>query len=380
MPAEKTSEKPQQKIKAAALHAGKLARQLNFLRSRRSPVMTYNPITGSLSRKEPEKTEITLFSYRNGECLEKKLDTIEEVLPFSDPEKVAWVNISGLRRQDVQRLCENFNIMQLTIDDILSVGQRPKMDELEMYIFCLLQMIYYNEEYSRIEREQISLILTKNTVLSFQEDPSRDVFAPVREKLRADHSKLRNSKADFLYHALIDAIVDDYFIVMEKLGTEIEDMEELILRAPNNQTLAYLNHFRREVSLLRRTLAPVRDLVSGLLKAETLLIQKKTIQYFKDIYDHILQANETAENYRDLVMNLQGLYLNQVNLRMNEVMKVLAVVTALFAPLTLITGIYGMNFDNIPALHTQYGYFITLGVMFFIFCGMLFFFKKRGWF
>jgi magnesium transporter len=342
--------------------------------------MTYNPVTGSLTRKEPEQIKINIFSYKNGECIEKKLSEIKDIFPFCDTDKICWINVAGLRRKEVQELCEHFEISQLTIDDILSVGQRAKMDELGNYIFCLLPMMYFNAELSRIDREQVSLILGKNVVLSFQDEPSRDVFDLVREKLRTDHSRLRNNKADLLYHALLDAIVDDYFMVMEKLGTEIENMEDTILRDPTSKTLAYLNHFRREVSLLRRALTPVRELVNGLLKTETGLIQKKTIQYFKDIYDHILQANETAESYRDLVMNLQGLYLNQVNLKMNEVMKVLAVVTALFAPLSLIAGIYGMNFSNMPELHSRYGYFITLGVMLILFCVMLYFFKKRGWF
>jgi magnesium transporter len=366
--------------KAHSRSCGKKTKQLNPFRARKHPVMVYNPAVEEAARKDATQSKITVFDYKNGTCLEKVFGTVEEVYRFRDKDSVSWINIDGIRRKEVRAICDYFQVHQLTSEDIVSQGQRAKMDETGEVIFCLLPMLYFNAEDAMAEREQVSLLLMKNVVLSFQEDPSRDAFNTVRDKLRSDHSRLRAGGADALYNALLDAIVDQYFVVMEALGEKIEEVEDLIMKAPNNKTLVHVNHFRREVSLLRRTINPVRDLISGVLKTESSLIQKKTKTYFKDIYDHILQANETADNYRDLIVNLQDLYLNQVNLRMNEIMKVLAVVTALFAPLTLITGIYGMNFTHMPELHTRYGYFITLGVMFSLFGGMLYFFKKRGWF
>lgn len=342
--------------------------------------MIYNPVTGESARKDADKTRITVFNYRNGSCEEKVFDKVEDVYHFRDEDTVTWINIDGIRRKEVRDLCNYFHVHMLTIEDILSIGQRAKMDEMNDMIFCLLPMLYFNSQDNIIEREQISILLMKNVVLSFQDDLTRDPFEGVRDKLRSEQSRLRAAGADALYSALLDAIVDQYFVVMESLGEKMEDVEEFIIRSPDNETPMRINHYRREVGTLRRAISPVADLLNGILKTENALIQKKTKSYFKDIHDHILQANETMENYRELIVILQDLYLNQVNLRMNVIMKVLAVVTALFAPLYLITGIYGMNFDNMPALHTRYGYFVTLGVMFVLFAGMLIFFRKRGWF
>lgn len=353
---------------------------LKFLRSRSGNIISYNPAAGDLARKDAEKSQITLFSYTSSAYNEKSCSSLEDLIASAAEQAVNWINIDGIIRKQVLALGRQYHIHQLTLDDILSVGQRAKTDELDDVIYCLLPMLYFNTEFNTVESEQVSILLFKNMVLSFQEDLQRDPFNPVREKLRQDSSRLRTSGADALFNALLDAIVDQYFTVIEKIGVGIEDLEEWVIRLPDKRTLVKINHFRRETAYLRRAISPVKELVYGVVRSESALIQKKTKSYFKDIYDHIIQANETADNYRDLIMNLQDLYVNQVSLKMNEIMKVLAVVTALFAPLTLIAGIYGMNFANMPELHTRYGYFITLAVMLILFCGMLFFFKKRKWF
>lgn len=362
-------------------NVGKLTRQMTLFHSRPgSPVMSYNPTMGDSARKDSDKTRITVFDYRQQGCSEKSYERVEEVFPFRDSDSFTWINIDGLKKKDVRDLCTYFQVHQLTADDILSQGQRAKMDEIGDMIFCLLPMLHYNEQYQGIESEQVSVILMKNKVLSFQDDDSWDAFNPVREKIRAEHSRLRLSGADALFNALLDAIVDQYFVALESVGVKIEEVEELIVRAPNKRALVQINYLRREVSSLRRKVSPVRDLILGILKTDSVLIQKKTKNYFKDVYDHITQANDTVEGYRDLIVNLQDLYLNQMNLKMNEIMKVLAVVTALFAPLSLITGIYGMNFDHMPELHTRYGYFAVLGIMLILFSGMLYYFRKKHWF
>lgn len=347
---------------------------------KQSPVISYNPIAGETARKESPYTRITVFSPTNGNCTEKILDKIEEAYAYRDLDAVSWINIDGINRKEVRNICNYFQVHQLVIDDILSVGQRAKMDEMNNMIFCLMPMLFFNKEFNTIEKEQVSLLLIKNVVLSFQDEVSRDAFDPVREKIRSGQSRLYNSGADALFNALLDALVDQYYMVIETFGLKMEEVEDLIMKSPNNKTLMRINYFRRELGSFRRTISPVREIINNLLKSDNSLIQKKTKNYFKDIYDHILQANETADSYRDLLMNLQELYMNQANLKMNEVMKVLAVVMALFAPPTLIAGIYGMNFTNMPELHTHNGYFITLGIMFFIFLGMILFFRKRGWF
>ena len=241
-------------------------------------------------------------------------------------------------------------------------------------------MLYFNEKDSAVETEQISIILGKNFVISFQEDETRDVFDPLRERLKISHTKVRQQGADFLFYTLIDLIVDNYFVVMEKLGEKIETLEEDIVRSPNSRSLAKINMLRKEMIVLKRSIAPVREMVNGILRSDTELIEDRTEKYFKDVYDHIIQANDLAENYRDMMMNLHDLYLSNVNLKMNEVMKVMAVVTCLLAPATVIGGIFGMNFDKIPLLHNKWGFFISVGLMLIVPLIMLRMFIKRGWF
>jgi magnesium transporter len=241
-------------------------------------------------------------------------------------------------------------------------------------------MLFFNNEISSVENEQISIVLGPNLVLSFQEDATRDVFNPVREKIKIAGSKVRQSKADYLFYSLIDMIVDNYFVIMEQLGEKIEDLEEDIARRPDTRTLAKINMLRKEMIFLKRNISPVREMINGILRSESNLIEEKTEKYFKDVYDHIIQANELAENYRDMMITLQDLYLNNVNLKMNEVMKVMAVVTCLLAPATVIGGIFGMNFNRIPWLHNPNGFFIAVGLMLIIPVWMVWIFKRRGWF
>jgi magnesium transporter len=260
------------------------------------------------------------------------------------------------------------------------MGHRPKMDEIDGLLFCLLNMLYFNEKDSTVEIEQISIVLGKNFVISFQEDEKRDVFNPLREKLKIAGSKVRHNNADFVFYSLIDLIVDNYYVVMEKLGDKIEILEEDIVRNSNKRTLARINMLRKEMIILKRSVAPVRELVNGILRSESELIDERTEKYFKDVYDHIVQANDLAENYRDMMMNLHDLYLSNVNLKMNEVMKVMAIVTCLLAPATVIGGIFGMNFESIPLLHNQWGFFISVALMLLIPLSMLRMFRKQGWF
>jgi magnesium transporter len=254
------------------------------------------------------------------------------------------------------------------------------MDEIDDFVFCVLNMLYFNSDNTSVETEQISIVLGRNFVISFQEDASRDVFNPIREKLKINNSKLRQNGADFLFYMVIDSIVDHYYLVMEKLGDQIEHLEEAIVRQANQRTLAKINLLRKEMIVLKRSIGPVREMVNGILRSESELIEEKTEKYFKDIYDHIIQANDLAENYRDMMINLQDLYMSNVNLKLNEVMKVMAIVTCLLAPATVIGGIFGMNFDRIPLLHNQWGFFISVGLMLIVPMWMIFAFRKRGWF
>lgn len=346
---------------------------------RTKKVLHVNP-TIVPERKEPDELRIFVYDYDGSSIEVREVHEVSACFEFVSSPKTTWINVDGLRKKDVELICSHYGIHNLIVEDILSIGQRPKMDEINGLVFCLMNMLFFNERESAVETEQISIILGKNFVISFQEDASRDVFDPLRERLKIANTKIRQQGGDFLFYSLIDLIVDNYFLVMEKLGEKIENLEEDIVRSPNSRSLAKINMLRKEMIVLKRSIAPVRELVNGILRSESDLIEEKTEKYFKDVYDHIVQANDLAENYRDMMINMHDLYLSNVNLKMNEVMKVMAVVTCLLAPATVIGGIFGMNFDRIPLLHNKWGFFISVGIMLIIPLLMLRMFVKRGWF
>jgi magnesium transporter len=312
---------------------------------------------------------------------EKKMSSATGCFAYKTSGRTTWINIDGLRKSDVENICANFDIHPLVIEDILSINQRPKLDEAENSIFCLLNMLYYNEEKNAVEQEQISIILAKDVVISFQEDAHRDVFNSLREKLKTPGSKVRQRTADYLCYTLLDMIVDHYFIVMEKLGNRIEEVEEEVTRGNNPRALAHITQLRKELIILKRNFSPVREVVNGFLRSESELLEDRHTKYYKDIYDHIIQATDLSENYRDVMVSLQDLHVNNVNMKMNEVMKVMAIVTCLLAPATVIGGIFGMNFDaNVNFFHQEWGFYTAVGLMLFIPIAMLIAFRKRGWF
>jgi magnesium transporter len=331
-------------------------------------------------REEAKEIHISVYDYGEHGVKEHVFKSIEECYPFRDSGNTTWINIDGLRKADVEKVAQHFNVHQLLVEDILSIGQRPKMDDIEGVLYCLLNMLYYNEKHCAVEAEQISIVLGKNFVLTFQEDAHRDVFDSLREKIKISTTKVRQRGSDYLCYTLLDMIVDHYFIVMEKLSDKIEELEEEIIRVSNKRTLAKINSLRKELIVLKRNVAPVRELVNGFIKSESVLVDDRNDKYFKDVYDHIIQANDLAENYRDVMNTLQDLYISNVNLKLNEVMKVIAIVTCLLAPATVIGGIFGMNFDVIPYAHQVWGFYATVGVMLIVPLIMLYIFRRRGWF
>jgi len=348
--------------------------------SSRKSTPTYNPAREGQARKQPVQPVYTIFSYDARFLEEKKVSHEDACESYKGASRVTWINADGLDKEEVERLCSCFEVHSLVVEDILSIGQRAKMDEIGEIIFCLLPMLYYNEGTGQIETEQVSIILGKNFVLSFQEDPERDVFDPVRDRLRLGQPPLRHRSADYLCYNLIDIIVDSYFSVIEKIGDRIERLEDALLQQKEKSALAKISILRREVMMLRRSVGPVRDLVNGFLRSESSLLQERHEKYYKDVLDHIIQANEYVDSHRDMLMNLQDLSMSQINTRMNEVMKVFTLLATLMAPATVIGGIFGMNFDVIPLAHHQAGFYITVGVMLLIPLLMVFWFRKKGWF
>jgi magnesium transporter len=350
-----------------------------FNPERTKEIFNYNPHADS-KREEASETRIFVYNYNAESITAKEFDNITDIFAYSESEKVSWINIDGIVKSDVEKISAHFQIHPLLVEDILSVGQRPKMDDIEGVLFCLLNMLYFNEKNCSVEQEQISIVLGKNFVITFQEDAHRDVFNNMRDKLKVQSSRLRQRGSDYLCYSLIDMIIDHYFEVIEKLGEKVEALEEEIIRVNNKRSLAKLNALRKEMIVLKRNVAPVRELVNGFIKSESDLLDEKVNKYFKDAFDHIVQANEVAENYREILASLQDLYINQVNLKMNEAMKVMAIVTCLLAPGAVIGGIFGMNFDVIPYAHQKWGFYITVTIMLIVPVIMLRFFKKRGWF
>lgn len=350
-----------------------------FSPRRTKEIFSYNP-TVETERKDAEKSTVFVYNFDANSIEGIKLDNISETFKFKDSEKVTWINVDGIKKADVEAICLHYGIHPLLIEDILSAGQRPKMDEIDNRLFCLLNMLYYNDRKCSVEQEQISIAFGENFVITFQEDAHRDVFDKVREKLKIATSRLRHRGADYLCYSLLDMVVDHYYVVLEKLITNIEALEEEIVRVPNKRSLAKLNNLRKELIIVKRNVTPVREMVNGFIRSESDLIDEGLNKYFKDIYDHIIQANDTVENYRDILANLQDLYMSQVNLKMNEVMKVMAIVTCLLAPGAVIGGIFGMNFEVIPIAHQRWGFYIAVGLMLFIPMVMLIIFKRRGWF
>lgn len=350
-----------------------------FATKRTKEILSVNP-TVMPHREEAKDVSVTVFDY-NAEFIEEKTAaSVGDCFKYKTSGHTSWINIDGLRKADVEAVCSHFDIHPLVIEDILSINQRPKIDEADNSIFCLLNMLYYNGQTYAIEQEQISIILAKDVVISFQEDAHRDVFTPLRDRLRISNTKLRQRGADLLCYALLDMIVDHYFLVMEQLGDRIEAVEDEVMKASSTRSLAHITQLRKELIVLKRNFSPVRELVNGFLRSESELLEDRHTKYYKDVYDHIVQAIDLVENYRDIMVSMQDLHINNVNLKMNEVMKVMAIVTCLLAPATVIGGIFGMNFESIPWLHNPYGFFGAVTFMLLIPIIMLWLFRKRGWF
>lgn len=349
-----------------------------FAPKRTKEILSVNP-TIIPHRTEAKEIEVSVYDYDSDQLEVKNLSGIDKCFVYKTSGRTTWINVDGLRKSDVEALCDHYEIHPLVIEDILSLNQRPKLDEADNSIFCLMNMLYYNEESFAVEQEQISIILAKDVVISFQEDASRDVFNSLREKIKNSSAKLRQRGADYLCYMLLDMIVDHYYLVMEKLGDRIEDVEEEVA-AGSTRALSHITHLRKELIILKRNFSPVREVINGFLRSDSDLLEDRHTKYYKDVYDHIVQASDLVENYRDIMMSLQDLHINNVNLKMNEVMKVMAVVTCLLAPATVIGGIFGMNFTSIPFLNNQYGFWAAVCFMLMIPLVMVWLFRKRGWF
>lgn len=332
--------------------------------------------TGERSK---EKLFIDTFDYTKEFCTEKELQSVQESFEYKDTDSVTWINLNGLNHvNQIEDLGQHYDIHPLVLEDIVNIAQRPKIDEYDDYLFVVLKMLYYDDN-QQIVSEQVSFILGKNYVLTFQESEG-DVFDQVRDRLRQAKGRVRNMKADYLLYVLMDAIVDHYFSVIEILGDKIEDFETAIFAGNVDDDISQkIQNLKREILRVRRAIFPLREVINRIEKNESTLIQKKTITYYRDIYDHLIQVSENIDIYREMIWSLMDMYMTTISNKMNEVMKVLTIMASIFIPLTFIAGIYGMNFEYIPELQYKYSYFILWGVMIILFIGMLIYFKRKKW-
>ena len=332
-----------------------------------------------IGERKTERVQITLIDYDETQFKQEEVATVEECFPFKDKPTVTWINIDGLHDvQVIEKIGQHFNLHPLLLEDILNTEQRPKMEDFGDYIFLVVKMLYYNDQAEQVEAEQVSLILGSSWVISFQERPG-DVFNAVRERIQKGKGRIRKMGADYLAYSLLDAIVDNYFIIMEKFGDRIEDTETELAASPTRQTLQAIRTIKREMIFLRKSVWPLRELVSSLERGESPLIHESIGVYLRDVYDHTIQVIDTVESFRDMISGMLDIYLSSISNRMNEVMKVLTIFAAIFIPLTFVVGIYGMNFEYIPELKWHWGYFGVLAIMASIAGVMLFYFKRKRW-
>lgn len=350
-----------------------------FLKSRK---ISQGESPGSLifiGNKKMEKSGIHLLMYNKDYFEEKHLDDFAEIPDELSPEKIFWLNIDGLHDVTlISKIGEKFNIPPLELEDILNTDQRPKITEDENNITIFLKEIEYREKTLKIHGDQVSFVIGKNYLITFQERAS-NIFEAVRERIRNSKGRVRHSGTDYLAYALIDTLVDDYIHNIEKMGNFVEVLEKEVLLENKLDTTEKIYRLKTNIGFIRKTIWPLKEIMLYLNKSESQLIQKKTLSFLRDLQDLTTQALEAVEIYHNLTNDYLTIYhANQSN-RANEVMKFLTIFASIFIPLTFIAGVYGTNFDNLPELHFRYSYFIMLGIMFFVALSMLFYFKRKDW-
>jgi magnesium transporter len=329
--------------------------------------------------KKTDKVRISVIDYNKIDIQETTCETIEECYPYKDSANFSWINIDGLHDTNIiKSIGDHYGLHHLIQEDILNTTHRPKLEELDNCIFLTLKMLGTSKNKASIVSEQVSFILGSQWLISFQEQQG-DIFDNLRQRLRDNIGTIRQHGVDYLLYRLIDTIVDNYFFVIESFSEQIEGLEEKVLQMPSRQTLYDIRNLKRELIKFRKSTVPLREAVSSLHKDDNALIKKGTIRYLRDVYEHIIQVNDSIETQRDLLASIMDLYLSGISNSMNQVMKVLTIIATIFIPLTFIAGIYGMNFDNMPELHWKYGYFGVWGLMIIIFLAMILYFKKKGW-
>lgn len=331
-----------------------------------------------IGEKRTGATTITLFEYDASHCRESKVPGPENLTVAAEP-TVTWIDVSGIHQLDViEAFGKRFNLHPLLLEDIVNTEQRPKVDEYDSYWYVVVKMLYAGDRAKGFLVEQVSFIVGSNFILSFQEN-GRDVFEPVRERLRSGKGRIRQAGADYLLYSLVDAIVDEYFGVLEAMGERLDALQDAVVANPQPATLHDIHLLRRELLVLRRVVWPLREAVGKVERSESPLIRASTKVFFRDVYDHVIQTIDTIETLREMITGVLDIYLSSTTYRLNEVIKVLTIIATIFMPLTFIVGVYGMNFEFMPELHSKWGYPLVLLGMAAVATGMLVFFKRKKW-
>lgn len=336
--------------------------------------------------EDAEPPVIVLIDYNEQTATRVQIHQPEECTPYLDTESVSWVDVKGLGSEDIlQRLGKVFNLHPLVLEDVVNVPQRPKVEEYQDQLLLIARMVTLRRSGRGFVSEQVSFILGKFYLLTVQEEPEYDCFGPVRERIRTCKGLIRKHRADYLAYSLIDAIIDGFFPVLEVYGERLEELEDEVVANPTRKTLEEIHQIKRELLVLRRAIWPQRDAINSLIRDGSELISEGVRVYLRDCYDHTVQVLDMVETYRELASSLMDVYLSSVSNKMNEVMKLLTIISTIFIPLTFIAGVYGMNFDpevpgNMPELKIPYAYVICWGVMITIALALIVFFWRRGWF
>ncbi len=330
--------------------------------------------------KKIDEIFIRVIDFDANNLNEQPLKDITEAISYQDKKTVTWLNIDGLHNKELMlNIAKGFQLDELVLANVMNTSSRPTVQEFDNCIFISIKMLQLNEEDGRLSVENLSLILTKTVLISFQEKKG-DVFEPIRDRIRKNRKRIRNGWTDYLTFALLDIVIDNYIYILGVLGEKIEVLEENIGNQPNKSTIRKINNYKRELNFLRRNIRPAKEMILTLSKLESEFIFESTYIHFQELRDNINQATDSSDSYREILTDQLNLYHTSVSTKLNDIMKFLTIFSVIFIPLTFIAGIYGTNFDNVPELHYQYSYYIMWTVMILVALIMLIYFKKRNWF
>ncbi|MGV8169626.1 MAG: magnesium/cobalt transporter CorA [Candidatus Nanoarchaeia archaeon] len=329
--------------------------------------------------KVPRGTRIRIIDYNEEKYEQKEVEDVKDIRRYKNTDTVTWINFDGVHNPElIEEVGKEFGLHPLVMEDILNTDQRAKIDDYDDYLFFVARMFYNIRGIGEVQSEQLSIVIGKGFILSFQETEG-DMFDILRDRLKMNKGKVRKLGSDYLGYCLLDLMVDNYFSIIEKIGEDLETIEDELAEEPDPNTLQKIHNIKQRMIFLRKSVWPLREAISKFHRIENPLIGDETKVYLRDVYDHTIQVIDAIESYRDTTSGMIDIYLSSISYKMNEIMKVLTIISTIFIPLTFIAGVYGMNFHFMPEISWKYGYFAILGVMATVGIGMLYYFKRRNW-